>query len=271
MKHEISKSTTETFTYSHNVYQNIKERAFSMHSHNCYEIILFIRGDATHVIEDRKYKLSKNDLVIIKPFTYHFIQIDGNKPYERFDLLVNADALGIKNTETLINNLEIINISSAPIILELFNKIDYYQSTLSQSDFEQVTILLIKELFINLSANKEQTKKFSTLSPILSQALNYIAENLFSIKGVAEISKQLSVTESYLFRLFKKELKTSPKKYISDKRLLAAQNMISTGKLPTEVFEKCGFNDYTAFYRSYLKFFGHAPSKERTNKNVTIK
>lgn len=271
MKLDSPQNNTEKFFYSHNYYESIKERAFSMHSHNCYEIILFIRGNATHVIEDRKYKLSKNDLVIIKPFTYHFIQIDGNKPYERFDLLVNADALGIKNAESIVNNLEIINISSAPILLELFNKIDYYQKTLPQREFEEVTVLLIKELFINLSACKEQTKKFSTLSPILSQALNYIAENLFSIKGISEISKQLYVTESYLFRLFKKELKTSPKKYISDKRLLAAQNMISTGKLPTEIFEKCGFNDYTAFYRSYLKFFGHAPSKERANKNVTIK
>ena len=30
-------------------------------------------------------------------------------------------------------------------------------------------------------------------------------------------------------------------------------------------YEDCGFNDYTTFYRSYVKFFGHSPSTDRKN------
>ena len=237
-----------------------------MHSHNCYELIFFLKGDATHVIENRKYKLSKNDLIIIKPSCYHYIQINENTDYERYDITINADLLGIENIDVVSNEIEVINLSANPIAIELFAKLDYYKKKLSENDFNKVAVLLIKELFYNLTTYKEQSKNYTFLSPTLTTALAYINDNLFTLKDVEEIAKHLFITQSYLFRIFKQELKTSPKKYINDKRLLAAQNMLSVGKNPLEVFETCGFNDYTTFYRSYVKFFGHAPSKEKSLK-----
>ena len=74
------------------------------------------------------------------------------------------------------------------------------------------------------------------------------------------MAKKCFVTESYLFRLFKNELKQTPLKYITSKRLLLAERLISDKERPTAVYEKCGFTDYTTFYRNYRAFFGHSPS-----------
>ena len=70
-------------------------------------------------------------------------------------------------------------------------------------------------------------------------------------------------TESYLYRLFKRELFKTPKKYLTEKRLLHAQRELKKGGKPTEVAEACGFDDYTTFYRNYVDHFGKAPSEER--------
>ena len=78
-----------------------------------------------------------------------------------------------------------------------------------------------------------------------------------------KLADKFFVTESYVFQLFKKELKITPKKYINDKRLLKAQSLILSGVLPTSAYLTVGFNDYAAFYRAYVKFFGCAPSKEK--------
>lgn len=255
------------FDFDHRSIKTIKRDAFSMHSHNCYELILFIKGDAFHVVENRKYRLSKNDLVIIRPSEYHYIQINSNTEYERYDIMINADLLGIDNIDAISKDYEVINLSANPIALELFAKFDFYKKKLSNDDFQKVAILLIKELFFNLTTYKEQSKNYTFLSPTLTNALSYINENLFTIKSVNEIAHHLFMTQSYLFRIFKQELKTSPKRYINDKRLLSAQNMLMVGKNPLEVFETCGFNDYTTFYRSYVKFFGHAPSKAKNINN----
>jgi transcriptional regulator GlxA family with amidase domain len=53
--------------------------------------------------------------------------------------------------------------------------------------------------------------------------------------------------------------------------------MISLGERPMAVSEKCGFGDYTTFYRAYRQFFGYAPSshtaelESRPNENMNIK
>ena len=253
---------TCNFNYSYGVFQQ-KKQAFSMHAHNLYELIFFVKGDAFHIIEDRKYQLSKYDLILIRPSKYHYIEIESNNDYERNDILFNADFFNFNEIKGFNNFSEVVNLSGNQLAKDIFSKLNYYNAKLNESDFNSVAILLLKELFYNLSTyNAPTEKEYSTLTPILSSALKYMNENLFTISGVNEIADKLYVTPSYLFRLFKQELNTTPKKYITDKRLLHAQNMILLGKNPTVVASECGFNDYTAFYRSYLKFFGHSPSKE---------
>jgi len=61
--------------------------AFYMHTHRQYELIYFLSGDASHVIEDRKYKLKKGDLILIRPSKYHFIEINSSVEYERYSIL----------------------------------------------------------------------------------------------------------------------------------------------------------------------------------------
>ena len=75
---------------------------------------------------------------------------------------------------------------------------------------------------------------------MLSTALHYISDNLLTISSITEISDAVFITESYLYRLFKTELRTSPKKYIMQKRLLYAEKLIRKGHRPTEIFAECG-------------------------------
>jgi AraC-like DNA-binding protein len=146
---------------------------------------------------------------------------------------------------------------------DIFKKLDIYSAKLKEQDFFEVMILLIKELFYALSIERaESVNETKEINPILSNALKYINSNLFSVKSISEVADALFITESYLHRIFKTELHKSPKKYINDKRLLAAQSLIQMGERPTEIYERCGFSDYTAFYRNYREHFGYSPSKE---------
>lgn len=257
---------TEALCYKHHLSTSPLGGLFAMHAHNMYELLYFVSGDATLVIEDRKYKLKNGDLILIRPSKYHFIQIDSSVDYERYDVLFDEKTLGISQTAMISKDTEVINLSGNTIADNIFRKFDYYFSKLDRNDFILVITLLLKELFFNLSINQAYfATEYSIIHPLLSDVLKYINSNLFTIKSVREIANTLFVTESYIFRLFKSELKNSPKKYITNKRLLYSQNLILMGGKPTEIYEDCGFNDYTTFYRSYVKFFGHSPSTDRKN------
>ena len=254
--------TTDKMFYKHEISDNLARDTYSMHTHNIYELIYFLDGSATHVTEDRKYKLKKGDLIFIRPFQYHFIQIDAPIRYERYDILFDADKHQVESAKLIPENTEVINIAGNSVIEDIFRRCDIYHQSCDRDTFEKILSHLLSELFYNICLFPQPfSERTSELSPLISKALKYTNDNLCTIVGIQEIANQLFVSESYLFRLFQKELHQTPKKYIMEKRLLLAQKMILGGEKPTKVFRQCGFGDYTTFYRNYTAFFGHSPSE----------
>lgn len=260
--HDISVEIPDILRYNHTVRRNVK--SFSGHSHNLYEILFINSGDVSHIIEDREYRLKKGDLVITRPSKYHFIKINSDTDYDRHNILFDSKELNI-DTSVLPERLDVINVAESGIINGIFEKLDYYCLNLCRENFINMARLLIQEMIYNVAFVEKHTENESrVINPILSKAVAYIAENLFTVKDVAEIAQALFVTESYLYRLFRRELMKSPKKYITEKRLLHAQNRIKRGERPSGIARECGFEDYTTFYRNYVAMFRHAPSCEKS-------
>ncbi|MBR2465364.1 MAG: AraC family transcriptional regulator [Clostridia bacterium] len=255
--------TTERMFFKHEITENLPCNAFSMHTHNAYELIYFLDGDATHVIEDRKYKLKKGDLILIRPFKYHFIQIDSPAKYERYNVLFDLEKHNVESVLRIPYDAEVLSLAKNSVVEDIFRKCDLYFRHSDKETFEKILSHLLSELFYYVSLFPQpSSKETASLSPLISKALKYTNDNLFTVEGIAEIAEHLFVSESYLFRLFKKELHQTPRKYIMEKRLLIAQKMIASGEKAQVVCESLGFRDYTTFYRNYTSFFGHSPSEE---------
>lgn len=249
--------------YSYLISENIKRDTFTTHTHNEYELIYFLDGDATHVIEDRKYKLKRGDLILIRPFKYHFIQIDNISRYER--IVIHFDNK-IDGLTLFPDDVDVINIKGNVTAEDIFKKCQLYYKNCSENIFFKLLPHLISELLYNIHIfPNELSKEYISMSPLITKAIQYINDNLCEISGVEDVANHLFVSESYLFRLFKNELHRTPKKYILEKRLILAEKLLSYGEKPTKVSEKCGFTDYTTFYRNYINFFGHLPSYNEKN------
>lgn len=254
---------TDRMFFKHEISENLPCNAYSMHTHNTYELIYFLEGNATHVIEDRKYKLKKGDLILIRPFRYHFIQIDAPTRYERYNVLFDMEKHHVESAELIPDDTEVISLAGNAIAEDIFRKCDLYYQNCPPDVFAKLLSHLLSELFYNVSLFPQTLSKGSDLlSPLISKALRYTNDNLCTLTGIREIAEHLFVSESYLFRLFQKELHQTPKKYIMEKRLLLAHKMLASGEKPTAVCEKCGFCDYTTFYRNYVTSFGRPPSEK---------
>lgn len=251
----------------HYTHQSPKNTFTNVHTHNEFELLYILNGDITHVIEDRKYKLKKHDLVIIKPNNYHFIQIDSPEDYERYDILFSSNNQSISNTHLLPDNLEVLNCLDKPIITDIFKKIDFYTTIMSQDRLRDIVSLLISELIYYLSSDHsvQNFNSLKTVNPTVSKVLEEINSNLFTVNNIKQIANKLFVSESYLYRIFKQELNITPSKYITEKRLNTAKSLLEQGHSPTKIYEKCGFTDYSTFYRNYNDFFGYPPSEEKGN------
>lgn len=253
---------TDRMFYKHELSERLPRDVYSMHTHNIYELLYFVKGDATYVIEDKKYKLRPHDLILIRPYEHHFVQIDSTTDYERYDILFDPELHGVEGLDRLPRELAILSLAEDAVSLDLFRRLDLYAARYDRESFMRLLPHLLSELFYSVSLSPGTAPvEGSITSPLLSEALRYINENLFTVRNTREIAAKLFVSESYLFRLFKRELHQTPKKYIRDKRLLLADRMIALGERPTRVAATCGFADYTTFYRNYIALFGRPPSE----------
>ena len=114
---------TDRIFFKHEVSEDIPCNTYSMHTHNTYELIYFLEGDATHVIEDRKYKLKKGDLILIRPYRYHFIQIDSTTDYERYDILFDPIRHHVEGVSLIEEEIEVVSLSENAIAKNIFQKI----------------------------------------------------------------------------------------------------------------------------------------------------
>lgn len=261
----------DTIYYNHAKKSNHCKEDYYPHSHDIVEIIFFKRGKIIYTVDGRQYRLSRNDLVISRPLDIHCISIGGNEDYERYNILIDEKTLPFDIYTRIPINLDVVSFDSNQTVINIFDKMDYYCNRLKGLELKLMLKNLIQEIFINVMLEAESAREntYTQTNTLVCSAITYIDKNLLTLTGIEEICRELFITKSHLHHLFIKHLKISPKKYITSKRLALAQREICAGVKPTEVYAKCGFSDYSAFYRAYRAHFGHKPS-ERLSAERTI-
>lgn len=257
----IANIKSQNYIFNHLVYDNYTDKFFAKHSHALYEIIYILDGEVEYIVEDRRYNAKKHSIMLIRPYTYHYFTIKSKVNYEKIGILFDSSFLKI-NPEIINSEIELLDCENHSILKFIFQKIDYYYKNFPEGIFLELYFSLIKEIIYNLSLIKGPTVSPQYHTPILSPVLEYINANLFSITRLEDISSALNISTSYLKSVFKKELKIQPKRYINEKKLLNARQMIWAGEKTTIASAKCGFQNYSTFYRLYREYFGISPSED---------
>ena len=67
------------------------------------------------------------------------------------------------------------------------------------------------------------------------------------------------ISKYHLLRKFEAQVGTTVHRYILQKRLLNAKQLLAGGLAPSEVCTYCGFGDYANFYRAFRAEYGTTP------------
>ena len=248
--------------YNHSTKKNLMPNEFSPHFHDITEIIFVKSGEVSYIVGGKKFKLEKNMLVLSRPTDRHCICTESSTIYERYDILFNDKKMDINLYENIPQDVNVIDFSQNNNVINLFSKMDYYCEQLSGEVLNKMLINLIQEIFFNIAieVGDKGQKSYEQTNPIICKAVAYIEQNLLTLNSIDDICKELYITKSHLHHLFSKHLKITPKKYIMAKKLAMAQREIYAGAKATDICIKCGFTDYSSFFRAYKKHFGASPS-----------
>ena len=71
------------FIAKETVSRNPSNENFFLHTHNDYEIYMFLSGDAKYIVEGNTYSLNPQDIIVIRKNEMHRVFHNSDKPYRR--------------------------------------------------------------------------------------------------------------------------------------------------------------------------------------------
>lgn len=95
----------------------------------------------------------------------------------------------------------------------------------------------------------------------IKKITDYINENINGTINLDDIANFLYLDKSYVCRLFKRETGLTINTYINMTRVSIAKQMILDGTLPRDAYARCGYNDYSTFYRAFRRHAGMTPEE----------
>ncbi len=258
------------FRISHNI--NSAPMTFAFHSHDFWELYFYVSGNVTYYIENETYYLSKGDILIIQPGKLHRAIISDDSPYERYVLWIYADCVSENDSiralaeavEAIINekNTRLVSFGGHELVLlgELFDKLN--SAFVSRDEYfrcvgESCITLILGEIRKALSAAPVKNSEHDEL---ISRVIARINSDIADTPSLDELAAEFHLSKYYLSHRFREYTGTTVHRYILAKKINTAKELLGKGLSTGEVCEKCGFCNYSNFYKAFVGMTGETPS-----------
>ncbi|MFJ7978427.1 helix-turn-helix domain-containing protein [Peribacillus sp. NPDC096379] len=261
------------------------ESLFQLHRHDVLEVLVFLDGECEFFCEGKTYSLKRGDVVVIPPYAVHKANVKSIDNYERIIVSVSEHLMSdfLSSSPSMKENI-VNQKTQGSYVLHLHSK-----------NFQDI-IFLLDEVTHRINSGEE---KFPfTINYQLFQALQVIfdpASSMPSLRNKDELDQRfLSVLEYieshltepdlsldnvsnyfhlnkyYFSHYFKKNMNLPFYRYVSLKRLSFAVTMIKQNQSSIEkIALKCGFPDYSSFYRLFKKEYNLSPKElQKEYKNL---
>lgn len=233
--------------------KHLKTFTVKAHKHNHWEIIYVTEGVGTIETEDKhiiEYK--KGEMICIPPNIKH----------------INNSSVGFKNIHFTIEDWappiqNPILVSESDSSRDFYNvlKLVYrYFHQLPANHPINLALTVTVESFLNSLVY--QTETYNITQVIVHEIINHYTETNFDLDNAYRL---VPLSKEHLRKLFIKEHGISPSKFLLQKRLTLAKQLLSKkedGYLRiNEIAETCGFDDQAYFCRVFKKETGLAPNE----------
>lgn len=264
-------------------YRDPKPDGVEVHHHDFYEVYFLLGGDVSYWVEGQIYHLEPGDLLLINPMVLHRPVVAADSTlYERIVLWIDKNYLdhfaeeGVCLTHCFDSNVSFVNLlrPSSPMhkaeLMAMLGELvresygsDYGSALYAEGVFLKFMVEL-NRMSMHSSRKPEEQKDSSSL---VSRVLTYIGEHYSEDLSLEDLAQQFFVSKYHLSHEFSKTVGTGVYRYIMLKRLTVAKQFLSEGLSPGEVCSRCGFKDYTNFFRAFKAEYGISPRSFTSTEN----
>lgn len=244
--------------------------------------LYMLEGQIDYKIEQQSISIPVNEAVLLKCGNY-FSQMKGSTLSknnqivfvhfhpETLKKIYDTDLPKIFQQPKIVGqNIDLTQINNDFLIQKYIESLLFYFDNPMLIN-EDLLVIKLKEIILLLC----QTKNAPVIQQILSQLFSptsftfkqIIESNFYQHVTIEELSQMTNLSLSSFKREFKKNYNDSPAKYIRNKKLEKASDLllISDERI-TDIAYDCGFNDLANFSKIFHDKYNQTPSNFRLNQ-----
>lgn len=243
------------------------------HYHTFHKIIILLAGKAGYAIEGERYDLSPGDFVLVGRGSIHRPEVAEDDFYERMILYIDPAYLTSLSTGDC--DLEGCFRQAQTAFRYVYrdeggSRVRQLFETLARTDREggYGAALLARAQFLELMVEVNrvcrgghQVQAAAGDSKVVA-LLQYLNLHLTEELSIDQLAERFYISKYHMMRRFRQETGYSVHGYLTEKRLLLAQQLLARGCTPAEAAVQAGYQDYSTFSRAYKKQFGRSPSAD---------
>ncbi len=211
------------------------------------------------------HSVGKNDVYIAMPNEEHTISLhtDGR-------MIHGWIALAGRELEKMV---DILHLPKQAIFSISPNQMERIQAMFLETIYQDhsdvdMSFYLLSQFFQSLYiAVPPLPQRNEVDNKYVHRGLEYISDNYFKNITNSDVARAINISESYLHKLFLKELNASPQAVLAEKRISVAKSLLDdeTLKIVT-VAQMCGFSNESSFWKVFKKQTGLSPTEYRKTR-----
>jgi len=257
-------------------YKDAYLKEVALHHHDFYEVYFFLSGNVQYNIESRSYLLTPGDVLLISPMELHQPMFGSeHREYERIVLWIDKRFLEGFNIQgqdltacfdtTLPGHTNLLRPEGVARQYLTFLLENLMAEAVSEDPYrEMASLSLLAQVLVALNRLAKQSageENKSGPDATVYSVLGYINEHYSDNLTLDDLANKFFISKYHLSREFQRLVGTSVHRYMVQKRLVMAKQMLSEGKPSSEVYQQCGFGDYSNFYRAFKSEYQISPKE----------
>lgn len=239
---------------------------FRLHTHENYEVYLFLEGDVDYIVEGTTYPLEKYDMIILCPGEMHRAFHKSQCTYKRIVFEICEEFFEANNCREYIavfRNREMGKQNKIPAeIVKESGIADAINRWFKYTKDEKENSVIYNSVFLeilHLINNAEGFYAEDDSDKLIPNIISYMNKNFTRKITLEELEEEFYVSKYHLCRQFKKSTGHTIISYINNKRLNKVKELYKSGMSINKACIEAGFSGYSAFYKSYSKVFEVSP------------
>lgn len=245
--------------------------AYSSHIHDCYEFIYITEGCCIYTIEGREHFVMGGDIIFTRPGELHSFSFPERCTFARHFLHIYPKYIEniplLKETFFAKENIKKCFISSELAekyeLDRIFKRLEKYADS-SVPETSVIAYSAAVELMakiMKIMRCEDMTRRNPVANECTYKLMQYVDAHFRETITLDDMAKFVMLSKYHISRIFKREVGMTISTYINMRRILHAKNKILQGGKIINIFNECGYNDYSTFYRAFVRIAGISPEE----------